>query len=310
MVRLLGLAATHGRLCLVAGLVAGLLLPDLAQAMRPWLGAMVAGLIFVAALRIGPKAALGSLGDLSGSVLMIAVFQLALPLAALGVFTLLGMAETAVALALVLMLAAPSITGSANFTILVGHDPAPALRLMVLGTTVFPFTVLPVLWLLPGIGGAEIFAAAARLLMTIALATGAGFAVRAALSDPAPEHLRALDGLSAILLAVLVIGLMSGLGPALLDTPLVALGWIATVFAANFGLQIAAFFLLRPRAETVPAAIVAGNRNFALFLVALPPEFTVSLLVFIGAYQLPMYLTPLLLGPLYGRLKAGHLTAR
>ena len=269
---------------------------------------MVAGLIFVAALRIGPKAALGSLRDLSGSVLIIAAYQLGLPLAALGVFTLLGMAETAVALALVLMLAAPSITGSANFTILVGHDPAPALRLMVLGTTVFPFTVLPVLWLLPGIGGAEIFAAAARLLMTIALATGAGFAVRAALSEPAPEHLRSLDGLSAILLAVLVIGLMSGLGPALLDTPLVALGWIATVFAANFGLQIAAFSLLRPRPETVPAAIVAGNRNFALFLVALPPEITASLLVFIGAYQLPMYLTPVLLGPLYGRIEVRQST--
>ena len=55
LLALLGLAARHGRIILVAGLAAGIALPDLALAMRPWLQEMVAGLLFFAALRIGPR---------------------------------------------------------------------------------------------------------------------------------------------------------------------------------------------------------------------------------------------------------------
>ena len=42
-------------------------------------------------------------------------------------------------------------------------------------------------------------------------------------------------------------------------------------------------------------AIGAGNRNIAIFLVALPPEILAPIMVFIGCWQLPMYLTPILL---------------
>ncbi|MEO1398544.1 MAG: hypothetical protein AAFU56_06720, partial [Pseudomonadota bacterium] len=46
-------------------------------------------------------------------------------------------------------------------------------------------------------------------------------------------------------------------------------------------------------------SIVAGNRNMALFLAALPAATTDPILLFIGCYQIPMYLTPILLGRLY-----------
>ncbi len=51
---------------------------------------------------------------------------------------------------------------------------------------------------------------------------------------------------------------------------------------------------------SVPVSVVAGNRNIALFLVALPAAVTDPVLVFIGCYQVPMYLTPVLLGRFYG----------
>ena len=53
--------------------------------------------------------------------------------------------------------------------------------------------------------------------------------------------------------------------------------------------------------EPVGPAIVAGNRNAALFLMALPASVTEPLLILLGCYQLPMYLTPILLARLYGR---------
>ena len=51
MINALEWVARHGRWGLVLGLIAGLTLPTLAAAMRPWLPQMVAGLLFLTALR-------------------------------------------------------------------------------------------------------------------------------------------------------------------------------------------------------------------------------------------------------------------
>ena len=48
-------------------------------------------------------------------------------------------------------------------------------------------------------------------------------------------------------------------------------------------------------------AVVAANRNVALFLGVLPPALVADLLLFIGCYQIPMYLTPLILPALIPR---------
>ena len=103
-------------------------------------------------------------------------------------------------------------------------------------------------------------------------------------------------------MAVMVIGLMTSAQAALSSAPATLLVWLGAAFAANFGLQIAAGTVLsRLRAQPVRTAyaIAAGNRNIALFLVALPREVTDPLLLFIGCYQVPMYLTPILLGRFY-----------
>jgi ACR3 family arsenite transporter len=46
--------ARHGRLALVAGLLAGVLLPDLALLLRPTIAPMIVTLLFIAILRLGP----------------------------------------------------------------------------------------------------------------------------------------------------------------------------------------------------------------------------------------------------------------
>lgn len=47
-------------------------------------------------------------------------------------------------------------------------------------------------------------------------------------------------------------------------------------------------------------AIVAGNRNMGLFLAALPAAVMEPVLLYLGCYQISIYLTPLLMKPLYG----------
>jgi hypothetical protein len=290
-------------LLLVLGLVAGIGAPGLALTLRGWLPEMVALLLFIAALRIGPRQALGSISDLKSTVGIVLIFQVACPIVLSLVFAG-GDFTGALATALVLALAASPISGSPNLTLMTGNDPAPSLRLLVAGTALLPLTVLPVFWLTPGLGSAAtIIAAVIRLLVLITAAAAIAFTLRATvLGNPEAKALRAIDGASAIVMAVLVIGLMSAVGPALRgDQAALALN-LAAAFAINFGLQLAAALLLRSRkwqGSRAAIAIAAGNRNMALFLAALPSGVTDPLLLFIGCYQVPMYLTPLLLGWLY-----------
>ncbi len=295
---LLRLAARHGRLLLVLGLLAGFALPDLAAVLKPWLPQMVAGLVFVSALRIGLRAALGNLAEARAALGAVLALQLAVPLGLILALALAGWLDTPAGLALVLAMAAPSISGGPAFTAMLGHDPAPAMRLLVLGTVLLPLTVLPVLGLLPALGSAQAVALAAlRLSAVILLASAAAFGLRRmAFSNPSPDTVRALDGLAAIALGVIVIGLMAAVGPALRSDPTGLAGWLALAFAVNFGMQA----LVRASGAPVAVSVVAGNRNIALFLVALPAAVTDPVLVFIGCYQVPMYLTPVLLGKIYG----------
>jgi arsenite transporter len=76
-------------------------------------------------------------------------------------------------------------------------------------------------------------------------------------------------------------------------------GWSCSHF--NIPLQMAASLAARrsdPRAS--PAlGVVAGNRNVALFLSVLPAQTADELLLFIGCFQVPMYVTPFVLARWY-----------
>ncbi|MEM5491656.1 hypothetical protein [Hoeflea sp. AS16] len=295
--------AHHGRLVLIAGLLGGILFPGLAGAVRDVLPELVACMLGVAALRIGPSAARGSLADIHISLRLVAVYQLLLPAVLAGLFLALGWDGT-LATAMVLMAAAPSISGSPNLTIMTGHDPAPALRLMIAGVALLPLTVAPVFVLWPIFGSLGAIAlASGKLLLLIGCSSAVAFVIRKRFfPQPSVETLGVIDGVSALLMAVLVIGLMSALGPAITRTPGLVVLTLAAAFAINFSLQIAAYMLTGGRGHErsrVAWSIIAGNRNIALFLVALPAAITDPLLLFIGCYQIPMYLTPILMKPLY-----------
>ncbi|MDZ7710757.1 MAG: hypothetical protein U5K36_12375 [Roseovarius sp.] len=300
--------ARHGRLVLVAGLVVGALAPGLARTMAPLIFPMIALLLFLATLRVDVRAAFPGPRALPRYLAVTLTMQVAGPVAAIAALWGLGAQASILGIGCVLVLAAPPMTGSPGLTILAGGDPTPALRQLVLGTALLPLTVLPVFWLLPVFGAPVVVVEAAlRLLGVIALAGGAGMVLRARVAWLRGDAGRgAVDGLITLVMVVVVVGLMSAVGPALrAPTPAV---WItlACVVVLGFGAQIATLLLTRARApQSAPAlAVIAGNRNLALFLGALPPETAAALLLFVGLYQVPMYLTPLVMAPLIRRLTA------
>lgn len=296
--------SANARVLLVLGLAAGLLLPGLAVQMQPWLPQMVAVLLLLTALRIGRRAALGAVRDLRWGVGAVAVLQLGVPLVLFAGMWLAGWAQTPAALALVLATAAPAISGSPNLALLLGLDAGRMMQILVLGTAAFPLTVLPVLMLFPQTGNpSEVILTALLLLTVIVAATTTGFLLRAALfPDPSPQRIKTLDGASVLAFALIVIALMAPLNAALRLDPQAVAWWALLAFAISYGMQALTLTALRrTRLHTLagPLAIGAGNRNIALFLVALPPEALTPLLIFIGCWQLPMYLTPILLPRLY-----------
>ncbi len=167
-------------------------------------------------------------------------------------------------------------------------------------------TIVPTLSVLPAIGGIEEIAlASARLLGLVAGVAGLGFVIRHFFFETLSERgTQSLDGISAIAMAIVVIALMAAIGPALQNEPMQVVRTLALAFACNIGLQLIAFAAAGAAGadnNRVAYAIVAGNRNMAFFLAALPAAVMDPLFLFIGCYQIPMYLTPLLLGRLYRR---------
>lgn len=304
LTNVLGRVAHHGRLCLILGLLAGLALPDLAALLRPWLPHMVSILLFLTAFRIGPREALGV--DLRGALGRVLILQGVLPLGLVLLLLALDVGFTPLAVAAILVLSASSVTGAPNFAQMLGADPAVGLRLLVLGTAILPLTTLPVFWLLPQLGDVSaVLWASGRLTAVVMGAVALGFALRLlSVPDLDSRGRSAVDGLTSIMLGVIVVALMWAIVPTFSESPWLLLSWLAAAFGVNFGLQMACFAILSRQGkpgEAVPVSIVAGNRNIALFLVALPASTTDQLLVFIGCYQIPMYLTPILLRKVYGR---------
>lgn len=272
-------------------------LPGLAADIFPYLPILVGSLLFVSAYRIGPVAAFGSLNALPETLRLVLIYQLVAPLVALAVVFALGLADTAPGLALVLVLAGPSVAGSSNLAILLGKEPASAMRLMIMGTALFPLTVIPVLWALPAFPTlGTVLMAALKLMAFVSVTAALAFALRGR-RDLTGRNLQALDGGASLILAIAVIGLMAAVGPTLVTDPLLLILWLLFALGLNFGAQAIAFKLSFEK--RVGPSIIAGNRNIALFLVALPPDVVAQILIFIGVYQIPMYLTPIAMQRLY-----------
>ncbi|MFD0915246.1 hypothetical protein ACFQ14_02380 [Pseudahrensia aquimaris] len=299
MLRLLQWVGRTGRYWLIVGLVVGLALPEITLLVRPWIGELIAALLVVTAVRVGARAALGSMGDVRSAFAAVGFLQIVLPLAVLAAVYAFGLLSVPLALVIALLLSAPSVTGAPNFVAMVGGDPAPGMRILILGTLLFPLTALPLLLVVDPLGGG-VWASLrlAFVLLTVILgAVAVGFALRALVPSLGDERNRsALDGVAALLLAVVVVGLMSAIGPLLRSEPLTLLMWFIAAVVVNFGLQWITFTVLKNRRpdEALPVAVYSGNRNIALFLTVLPEQVAAPMMVFIGCYQIPMYLTPAL----------------
>ncbi|MGE5145232.1 MAG: hypothetical protein ACM3N5_00710, partial [Candidatus Eiseniibacteriota bacterium] len=115
-----------------------------------------------------------------------------------------------------------------------------------------------------------------------------------------------IDGVAVAMLLVFAVAIMNGVTATLLARP----GHVAFVavlsFIANLLLQAAgaAVFWWRGRDAALAAALVSGNRSMGLLLAALGSGAEGDVVLYFAIGQLPIYILPWALRPLYRRLTA------
>ncbi len=306
--RFLALLGRHGTWLLAGGLFIGLAFPSLAALLRPALRAFVFLLTAATFLSI-------DLGELWAHArrpgllaLMLAWTLLAVPVITAVVVRSLG-TPVGLAQGLVLWAAAPPLTAAPAVALLLGLDGALALLLMVAGTFIIPFTLPP---LVLGLIGLDLAIGIGELMASLSLFIGAAFLAAMAVRRLAGaaalrRHRVAVSGLSVLILILFAIAIMDGVRDRLLAEPVQVLLYVFAALAASVLLQGASFlaFCWLPRITGLTVGLVGGNHNMAVVWANLGGAATPELMLFFAAMQVPIYLLPAALRPVYRRLGAG-----
>ena len=287
------------------GVLLGLAVPPLATLARPLLVPALLIPLTIALVRLDWSA----MGDYARRPLFVTaaiVWLLVVsPIAVWGALAPIPMPK-ALYHALVLTAAASPITSSAAIALLLGLDAALAVVVIVVSTALLPFT-LPVL--ARGLLGLELHIDLATFMLRLGAMVGASFAAALLVRRMVPtsavaRNARALDAVSVINLVIFAMAIMDGVTVFALQRPgYVALA-TAAAFTANLALQAmgTAVWVKLGMRRALTMGLMSGNCNMGLVMVALGPDATFEMIVFFAMAQLPMFMLPGLLTPVYRRL--------
>lgn len=303
----LALLNRHARPILAGGIFAGLLLPDLAALLRPLVEAAVVASLSLTLLRIDwPTVAACAKRPLRVGA-GLGWMLLGAPVLTLVMVTALGL-PPGLTVALVFAAAAPPVTASPAFALLLGLDAALALVLLVAGTALLPLTLGPVaFWLLD----LELSMGLGPFLLRVALYIALPFLISAAARRFVPRQwldarATGVNGLIVLALVVFAVAIMDGVTARLLSDPWTVAGFTAAAFTLNLVLQAvgatAFFWLGRQGALTV--GLASGYRNMAIMLVLTAGMAGPDMWLYVAIAQFPIFVLPVLTNPLYRRLLA------
>jgi BASS family bile acid:Na+ symporter len=304
--------ARRGGVLLMGCVFVGVALPPLAALLRDTLTVTVAGLMTLVLLRIDLGQVLAYLRRplLVGALLV--WLLIACPLIAWALVRAVGL-EGPLGAALVIMATGCAATSSPAFARLVGLDASISLVVAVLSTLLVPFTAPPLALGLMGIDLAiSVQGLMARLALIVGLPLLLSLLIRRLVAAPRLAAWSGrIDGLVVLLLVIYGIGVMDGMQAKLLAEPAWVLGGIALAFLGNFGLNALTALAMLPagRSVALAAGLLSGNRNMALYLAVLPAATDSRILLYFALCQFPLFLSPMLLRPIYDRLRAAGLTS-
>jgi len=304
-VRFMAWSARHGSVLLAVGIFAGLLFPPLAHSMVWFITPNVVLLVTCVLLRVDVSAAIHHLRRPWRLVAIVAFTLVASPLIAAGALHYVPMDEGLRA-AVIISATGAAATSGAAFARLVGLDPELTLIATLASIFLVPLTGPPLADFLAGV---DLHITVVGFMMRLALVVGVPFLLSLAIRQTAGrarlEPLGpAIDGAVVWLVVLYGFAVMDGLQAKFLADPL----WVGeatlAAFLANFGLNFLTTLVfsglgLRSAAS---AGLMSGNRNMALYLAVLPASADHRIAMFFGLAQIPLFLSPFLLRPIYRRV--------
>ena len=293
---------------LAAGVFAGIFWQPLADALAPWLEALIVVNLALSMIRI-EAAALRAYLRRPGLIAVVFLFSMiGAPLAVWVLTQATGM-EGPLAAGIVFHGLATPIMSAAAISVLFGLDAALALIVTVMSYALVPLTMPPLaLWLLGIRLDVTVLELMGRLGTIVGAAFVLAFAARFLLSA---RFLRAqgqnIDGIMVIVMVGVAISLMSGLPDFAVAHPAYTALATGTAFATNIALQIFAAALFWPlgRRTALTVGLITGNTNVALVLASLAESAPYDLLVYFVLGQFPIYILPLVALPVYRRIMRG-----
>lgn len=284
----------------------GLLWPQLASFARPLLMPSVFVLLVCTLLTLETgdvRKALVSGGKLLG---LVCVWQLLVaPLLTALVLSWMQVSAQLQAVLVVSACAAPIFSAPAFARLL--HLDAPLMTAIVLTTTLFmPLALM--LWstlLISTTVALDLGAYLQRMLLFIALPFALVSLLKWMLGDARIEACRGLVSVLVILsLALFAVAVMDGVGVRLVQDPALVTGFLLAAVLYNLASQAvtALVFGFTDRVRALTAGLAAGYRNLALVLAMTGAMAGTDFSIYVGVAQIPMYVLPLLLTPVYRRL--------
>jgi len=305
--RALGFLRAHVTAALAGGLILGLSWPALAALFAPLLMPAVFVLLVATLLRLDWRA-VATRAAAPGRTLAILVWlALGTPAITFAVLTAFD-APAPLTTAMVLAAASAPIVSSVPLAMLLGLEGALAAVAVVVTMVLLPLYLPPLALTLLGLNlGLGLWAFMARLGMLVGGALALALVVRWRL--PASRLAAAgdaIDGIVVAMLMVFAIAIMDGVTAALFARPGIVLLYIGASFAANLGMQLLGtlVFLRLGRVAALTCGLVSGNRNMAILLAVMAGHADFDVILYFAVGQLPIYLLPMLLHPVYRRFSA------
>jgi BASS family bile acid:Na+ symporter len=309
-VRPLAFVGRHATKFLAGSVLIGFLVPPLAALARPLLVPALVIPLTLMLIRLD-WTALAACRRRAGLVTALLVWILGVsPVLVWAITTpaqALGLAPS-LREALILMAASSPIFSNVALAFFVGLDAPLAVVAVVLGTMLVPFTLPPIAYALLGV---ELSIGLPTLMFRLAALVGGAFAGawlvrRIARPSALATRGELIDGLAVLNLAVFALAIMDGVTAFALERPGHAALAIGLAFLFNLLLQAGAWVVFgRFGAITaLTAGMLSGNCNMGLVLVALSGHAGIEVMAFFALAQLPIYMLPMLLEPLYRRRSA------
>jgi BASS family bile acid:Na+ symporter len=295
LTRLRALAA-DGPVILTLGVVIGLAVPPLADAIRPLLTACV--FIFVAGtfLRLDGASVLAALKNPRFGIALPVIAVFLTPLAVAQGIAAVGWTGP-LAAALVLSLAAPPSSANAAIARMLGATGSIAFVVTTVATFAVPVSA-PLVMMLSGPGQANLsaFDLAVRLFLLLGAAGGLTLVLRRFAPRFVEENAGTFDRIVVAALFVFALATMSGVPRLFWADPATVLLTVAVAYAANVILALI-FALASPGglAERTEIGLTMGNRNVGLIWAALGSGIDPFVALYFAAAQFPIFTTPLLI---------------